>query len=126
MLAQPPTTFSNTSYTGLRIKGLYDGAQFTRSIQHLAVGQKAASRNDRLSPHILLDIQSIGAVMLILAAKRSAEVLMKLETFMYLLAVWVLVHVLLAQRNLNPTLRSVLKVVENEDLTKLVSALLPA
>jgi len=64
--------------------------------------------------------------MLILAAKRSAEVLMKLETFMYLLAVWVLVHVLLAQRNLNPTLRSVLKVVENEDLTKLVSALLPA
>jgi hypothetical protein len=51
---------------------------------------------------------------------------MKLETLMYLLAIWLFVHVLLAQRNLNPTLRSVLQVVENEDLTELVSALLPA
>jgi hypothetical protein len=51
---------------------------------------------------------------------------MKPETALTIFAVWIGAHVLLAQPNLNPTLRSILQTVENEELTKLISGLLVA
>ena len=45
------------------------------------------------------------------------------QTAVNLFAAWVLVHILLARPNLNPTLRPILQTVENEELTRLISAL---
>jgi hypothetical protein len=51
---------------------------------------------------------------------------MKPETALAIFAAWILAHILLDQRDLDPTLRSILQTVENEELTKLISGSLAA